>query len=35
MAKENNVLFLDDEESILSSLRRLFINEPYGIVTTT
>lgn len=35
VAKENNVLFLDDEESILSSLRRLFINEPYGIVTTT
>jgi DNA-binding NtrC family response regulator len=35
MAKENNVLFLDDEESILNSLKRVFINESYGIVTTT
>jgi len=35
MTKENNVLFLDDEESILNSLKRLFINESYGVITTT
>jgi len=35
MSQEINVLFLDDEKSILSSLRRLFINEPYGVITTS
>jgi|CXWL01.1.fsa_nt_gi signal transduction histidine kinase len=33
MTKETQVLFLDDEESILDGLQRLFIKEPYGIVT--
>ncbi len=33
--KKIAVLFLDDEENILNSLKRLFINEPFGIVTTT
>ena len=33
--KEINVLFLDDEENILNSLKRLLMSEPYGIVTTT
>ncbi len=35
MTKEIQVLFLDDEESILDGLQRLFIKEPYGIFTTT
>jgi len=35
MNKEINVLFLDDEENILNSLKRLFISEPYGIFVTT
>jgi signal transduction histidine kinase len=35
MTKETHVLFLDDEESILRSLQRLFVSEPYGIFTTT
>lgn len=35
MAKEINVLFLDDEENILNSLKRLFISESYGIAVTT
>lgn len=35
MAKEIQVLFLDDEESILDGLQRLFIKEPYGIFTTS
>ncbi|MBL8014490.1 MAG: response regulator, partial [Candidatus Omnitrophica bacterium] len=29
--KEINVLFLDDEEKVLSSVKRIFINEPYGV----
>lgn len=35
MTKETQVLFLDDEESILDGLQRLFIKEPYGIVTAS
>lgn len=35
MSKEINVLFLDDEENILNSLKRLFISEPYAIAVTT
>jgi len=35
MSKEIKVLFLDDEESILDGLQRLFIKEPYGILTTS
>ena len=35
MSKEIQVLFLDDEESILDGVQRLFIKEPYGIITTT
>ncbi len=35
MAKEISVLVLDDEGFILSSLKRLFINEPFDIATTT
>lgn len=35
MTKEIQVLFLDDEESILDGVQRLFIKEPYGIFTTT
>lgn len=34
MAKEIQVIFLDDEESILDGIQRLFIKEPYGIFTT-
>lgn len=30
--KEISVLFLDDEENILNSIKRMFIDEPYGIV---
>lgn len=33
MAKEIQVLFLDDEESILDGMQRLFFKEPFGIVT--
>ncbi|VAX34899.1 hypothetical protein MNBD_UNCLBAC01-1226 [hydrothermal vent metagenome] len=33
--KEINLLALDDEQNILRTLRALFINEPFGIVTTT
>lgn len=33
--KENYVLVLDDEENILNALKRLFLNEPFGVVTTT
>lgn len=29
--KEINVLFLDDEEKVLSAVKRIFINEPYGV----
>ncbi len=35
MTKEMQVLFLDDEESILDGMHRLFIREPYGILTTS
>src|SRR3989338_5864905 len=35
MTKEIQVLFLDDEESILDGVQRLFIKEPYGTFTTT
>lgn len=35
MTKEIQVLFLDDEESILDGVQRLFIKESYGIITTT
>lgn len=35
MGKETSILALDDEQSILNSLKRLFMNEPYTIVTTT
>jgi signal transduction histidine kinase len=35
MPKETQVLFLDDEESILDGVQRLFVREPYGIFTTT
>jgi signal transduction histidine kinase len=35
MAKDIHVLFLDDEESILSSIKRTFINAPFGITVTT
>lgn len=33
--QEINVLFLDDEENILNSLKRLLMNEPFGIATTS
>lgn len=29
--KEINVLFLDDEEKVLNSVKRIFIHEPYGV----
>ena len=35
MPKEIQVLFLDDEESILDGVQRLFNKEPYGILTTS
>jgi signal transduction histidine kinase len=35
MAKEIQVLFLDDEESIVEGMERLFIREPYGIFATS
>jgi signal transduction histidine kinase len=35
MAKEIQVLFLDDEESIIDGIQRLFIREPYDIFATT
>jgi signal transduction histidine kinase len=35
MAKEIEVLFLDDEESVLNEIQRLFNDEPYRIFTTT
>jgi DNA-binding NtrC family response regulator len=34
VAKETHVIFLDDEESILDGIQRLFIKEPYGVFTT-
>ena len=33
--KEIQVLFLDDEESIIDGLQRLFMRETYGILATT
>ncbi len=30
--KEITVLFLDDEENILNSIKRMFMDEPYGVV---
>lgn len=33
--QEINVLFLDDEENILNSLKRLLMSEPFGIATTS
>ena len=35
MPKEIQVLFLDDEESIVDGVQRLFLREPYGISATT
>jgi len=35
MEKNIHVLFLDDEESILSSIKRLFINASFGIAATS
>ncbi len=35
MNKEVQALFIDDEESIIDSIQRLFIKEPYGVVATT
>jgi len=35
VAREINVLFVDDEVNILNSLRRLFITETYDIATTS
>ncbi len=35
MNKEVQVLFIDDEESIIDSIQRLFVNEPYGVAATT
>ena len=35
MPKEIQVLFLDDEESIIDGIQRLFIREPYEVFATT
>lgn len=35
MNKEIQALFIDDEESIIDGIQRLFIQEPYGIAATT
>lgn len=35
MNKEVQVLFIDDEESIIDGIQRLFTKEPYGIAATT
>ena len=35
MAKEINVLFLDDEHSVLDIIRHEFAQEPYGVFLTT
>lgn len=35
MSKEYQVLFLDDEESIIDGIQRLFMKEPYGVLGTT
>src|SRR3989338_6089294 len=34
MPKEIQVLFLDDEESIIDGVQRLFMREPFGIFAT-
>ena len=35
MSKEIQVLFLDDEESIIDGIQRLFMREPYEVFATT
>ena len=35
MSKEIQVLFIDDEESIIDGVQRLFMREPYAIFATT
>ena len=35
MVKDIQVLFLDDEESIVDGMERLFMREPYGVAVTT
>ncbi|MDE1920244.1 MAG: hybrid sensor histidine kinase/response regulator [Candidatus Omnitrophica bacterium] len=35
MPKETLVIFLDDEQSIIDGIQRLFIREPYGVFATT
>lgn len=35
MNKEAQVLFIDDEESIIDGIQRLFVKEPYGVAATT
>lgn len=35
MAKEIQVIFVDDEESIIDGIQRLFFKEPYAIMATT
>lgn len=35
MSKEHQVLFLDDEESIIDGIQRLFAREAYGVLGTT
>lgn len=35
MNKEIQALFIDDEESIIDGIQRLFIKEPYGVAATT
>jgi signal transduction histidine kinase len=35
MPKENEVLFIDDEQSIIEGVQRLFMRETYGIIATT
>ena len=35
MSKEIQVLFLDDEESIIDGVQRLFMREAFGIFATT
>ena len=35
MSKEIQVLFIDDEESIIDGVQRLFAREPYAIFATT
>lgn len=35
MAKEIQVIFLDDEESIIDGIQRLFVRESYGVFATT